>query len=145
MLTVTKSADFNPKLEVAGCFCEFDGKFLLLKREEEDPHDSKLGLPGGKLDKGETKEQAIIRETLEESGIDISKSIKFIKTTYVRYPEGDFIYHVFHAKLNNKPSVVISLEHSAYVWATPKEALEMDCMEDLYVCMNMVYPQTVGK
>jgi 8-oxo-dGTP diphosphatase len=145
MLTDTRPVDFNPKVEVVGCFCEFDGEFLLLKREENDPHDSKWALPGGKVDKGETLEQAILREVLEETGIDILGRVKFFKTMYERYPDGDYVYHIFHAKLNDNQSVTLSSEHSAYVSTSPKKALEMDIIEDLDVCINMVYLLESGK
>ena len=48
------------------------GKILTVSRKT-DPND--IGLPGGKVDLGEPFVDAAIRETLEETGYDISKTI----------------------------------------------------------------------
>lgn len=45
-----------------------DGKVLAVSRKYDL---SKFGLPGGKLDLGETPREAAIRETLEETGLAI--------------------------------------------------------------------------
>lgn len=55
------------KLAVCGILIE-DGKVLTVSRKDDH---SKLGLPGGKVDKGELPQAAIIRECLEETGIKV--------------------------------------------------------------------------
>jgi 8-oxo-dGTP pyrophosphatase MutT (NUDIX family) len=141
MLTEIKPLNFNPGFNVSGCFCEVKGEFLLLKRREEKSHADKWALPGGKEDEGETSKDAMLRENLEETGIDISDRVNFFKTVYEKYPEGDFVYNIFHAVLDTKPQVKLSVEHSDFVWVTPHKALQMDLIEDLNICINMLYPQ----
>lgn len=52
------------------------GRFLLLKRSAwEDNHKGAWVIPGGHVDKGETSEEAAIRELREESGINLQKLI----------------------------------------------------------------------
>lgn len=58
------------KAKTAVCvLLEKDGKFLSVSRKN-DPTD--FGLPGGKLDFGETLIQCAVREVKEETGYDLS-------------------------------------------------------------------------
>ncbi|MHA2004727.1 MAG: NUDIX domain-containing protein [Candidatus Thorarchaeota archaeon] len=49
-----------------------NGERLLLVRRGREPHKGRLALPGGFIEYGETVENAAIRETLEETGVQIS-------------------------------------------------------------------------
>ncbi len=55
---------------VAGAVLKKDGKFLLLQEAKESVR-GQWNLPAGKVDEGETIEQAAIREVKEESGYDV--------------------------------------------------------------------------
>jgi len=66
--------------------------------------------------------------------------IKYFKKTYVKYPNYDYIYHIYHKKLEEKPKIIINPEeHKEYVWKTPKEALQENFIQDLDVCIRMFY------
>lgn len=140
MLTEREPEGFNPGYNISGCFIEVNKEFLLLKRISEKAHGNKWALPGGKAEQGETAAEAAIRENSEETGIDISNRVSFFKTMYERYPEGDFVYHIFRALVDKKPNVVLSSEHSDFMWVSPFQALQMDLIEDLDVCINLLYP-----
>lgn len=47
------------------------GDALLLVKEHKDAAKDKLGLPGGKLEEGETLEACAVRECLEETGLHV--------------------------------------------------------------------------
>ena len=52
--------------------CEYDNKFLLLKVRSKSAHDAgKWEIPGGKVKKCEFFDEALKREYLEESGLEI--------------------------------------------------------------------------
>lgn len=89
----------------------FDGsKFLLLKRTKEDLWmPGRWGLPGGKIEKGETPEEAVIRETKEETGINIKSPRLF------HISEGRFHYYITNNFNTNE--VVLCNEHDDYQWA----------------------------
>nr|MBI5456093.1 NUDIX domain-containing protein [Candidatus Levybacteria bacterium] len=142
MIYEREPVGFSPdsNATVSGCFIESKGEFLLLKRQPEKSHPNKWALPGGKADGNETPQEAIVRESIEETEIDLSDRVKFFKTMYERYLEADFVYHIFHALLDKKPEVVLSPEHTDYKWVSPSKALQMDLIEDLDICINMVYP-----
>lgn len=57
---------------VSAIFRDFEGRILLARRRA----DSKYTTPGGKVEEGETIENALKRETLEESGIKIDSLVK---------------------------------------------------------------------
>jgi 8-oxo-dGTP diphosphatase len=47
-----------------------DGRLLLIQRGH-DPHRGSWSLPGGRVEAGESPEQAIVREVREETGLDV--------------------------------------------------------------------------
>lgn len=59
---------------VGGFIFSKDGKVLLGKNRQGGVYEDCYVVPGGGIDDGETKEQALAREMLEETGIDITQS-----------------------------------------------------------------------
>ena len=53
-----------------------DGKIVLIRRDHE-PFEGWLALPGGFVEMDETVEQAVVRETKEETGLD-TKIVRLI-------------------------------------------------------------------
>jgi 8-oxo-dGTP diphosphatase len=63
----------KPLLLVAACaLVDLDGKVLIARRPEGKKMAGLWEFPGGKLNPGETPEQALIRELKEELGIDVT-------------------------------------------------------------------------
>lgn len=63
----------KPLLLVAACaLVDVDGRVLLARRPEGKKMAGLWEFPGGKLNPGETPEQAVIRELKEELGIDVT-------------------------------------------------------------------------
>lgn len=56
---------------VGGFIFSLDGKVLLGKNRKGGVYEGSYVVPGGGVDDGETKEQALVREMLEETGIEI--------------------------------------------------------------------------
>lgn len=69
-----------------------NGKILLVKRNEPEVKGAHLKweFPGGKVDFGETPEQAVVREIREETGVTvrIKRLLPTIQTAYWDYPWG---------------------------------------------------------
>ena len=137
---------FKPCVEVATVYIEYDSQILLLHRQNNKSEGNKWGIPGGKVEKNETPLQAVIRETKEETGFDISnQAIETLKTVYVEYNEKNhFVYHAFSTQLQGNPgSVKINFdEHKGFTWVRPVDALKMNLLQDEDACiMKNYFPQ----
>ena len=60
----------NKKILVASVVLVNEGKYLLIQEKRSDIC-GLWNIPGGRVDSGETLEQAAIRETKEETGLDV--------------------------------------------------------------------------
>lgn len=137
------SPHFAPRIEVAALFIEHGNHILLLHRQENKSQGNLWGIPGGKLDKGETPLQAAIRETQEETGYDFSKQpIENLGTVYIEHNDKDhLIYHMFRTKLVGDPGdVKINFqEHKGFTWVTPQDGLKLDLIKDEDACFKLIY------
>lgn len=133
--------NFNSKFEIVSCFIEHNGKILLLHRQDHKPQGNTWGVPAGKVDSGEEARQAIIRETFEETSINLpSDEISYFKKIYIQHDGYDFIYHIFHLKLNELKEINIrETEHKNFTWISPIKALEMNLLPDTDACIKLFY------
>jgi 8-oxo-dGTP pyrophosphatase MutT (NUDIX family) len=133
--------NFVPSVEAVGCFVEYDGKILLMRRHQDKPYGGTWCVPGGKLDKNEDMIAGIVREAREEADLNInSSSLEYIKKTYLVYPSHHLIYHVFKVVLDTLPVIKLKLdEHTEYLWVTPVTALTMDLIPDEDYCIKQAY------
>ncbi len=133
--------NFNPKVEVAACFITVDENVLFMKRQPHRSEPCKWGIPGGKVEKGETAHQAVRREIKEETGLDLPHEVKHLGTVYIRYPEVDFIYHMYGHDLTDYPAeiVVDPVEHEEYRWMTLGDALKLPLIRGEDECIYLVY------
>ena len=65
----------SPSPAATVCFLRRNGKILLLRRAPGRIWAGRLNGPGGKIDAGETPEEAIVREVAEETGLHITDPI----------------------------------------------------------------------
>lgn len=143
MIFKEKPEMFNPIFEVACCHVNCNGKFLMLHRADHKSAGNKWGVPAGKIMPGESPLETAKRETKEETGIDIpAPSMEFRNTVYVRYPEYDFVYHIFQTEIQEIGEVLISKdEHKDFRWLTPNDALALgeSLVPDEDACIRLVY------
>ncbi len=139
MIFRERPADFAPRFEVGSCFIESDGEILLLLRQPQKPQGGTWGVPAGKV-RGNVKEETL-REITEETGIALElNDLEEHGTVFVRYPEYDFVYHMYRTVVSARPAVVTNpTEHQAADWVRPDLASARKLMEDLDWCIAEVY------
>ena len=93
-------------------------KFMICRRPPHKARGLLWEFVGGKVESGETKEQALIRECKEELAIIVSVGNKFCEVTH-EYPDITVHLTLFNATISE--GVPQKLEHVDIRWITPAE------------------------
>lgn len=134
--------DFNPQVEVACLFVEYQGQFLMLHRQDCKSQGNLWGVPAGKLDPYEQPLDAALRETKEETGMDLyHNEVNYVGKVFLKHPIGDLIFHMFKTEIASNPDLVKikSSEHKGFTWVTPEDALQMNLVLDQDTCIKHVF------
>ncbi|WP_333947489.1 (deoxy)nucleoside triphosphate pyrophosphohydrolase [Candidatus Liberibacter brunswickensis] len=84
------SVDLKKTLLVSSCTVfELSGKFLISHRPENKSYGGFWEFPGGKIENGETPEDALVRELFEELAIVVNPS-SLVPITFVSHPYDSF-------------------------------------------------------
>lgn len=116
---------------VVGALIVQDGKALLLQRHKnESVYPGMWELPSGKREFGETSEEALAREVLEETGLEVKIGQPFFVFDY-QLQKDDGIYDVTQINFlvhlrDSSQQVVLSKEHQAFEWITLEELEKFD-------------------
>ena len=110
--------------------CEYNNKILLLKLRSISAHDAcKWEIPGGKVKKNEFFDDALKREYMEETGleIEIDSLYNAIQKNYTACKTGESIKSIqLIMKVSVKTDEVqISDEHDMYGWFSKEEIMKM--------------------
>jgi 8-oxo-dGTP diphosphatase len=105
-----------------------DNKILVEKRKTSKRVDpGKICFPGGKIEKGETSEQALIRECKEEFGINITEYF-FIDQLFYKHEKVDFLLNYF--VVTKWEGKIKNLEAEKLLWIDKKNPKELDLNVD---------------
>ena len=104
-------------IEVVAALIWRDGKFLICQRPESKKRALLWEFVGGKVEVGETKEQALIRECQEELALEVVPSDVFMEVTHT-YPDVTVHLTLFNATAVGEPQ---RLEHNDIKWITVSE------------------------
>lgn len=139
MIFLEKPENFDSKFEVVSCFVEYDWEILLLLRQDHKSEPDTFWVPAWKVNLWENINDAILREIFEETWLEINE-ISYYKKVFVKYPNYDFEYHIFHTELDKLQNIKINIdEHKSYIWLSPKEALSERLILDEDECIRMFY------
>ncbi|NIS53641.1 MAG: NUDIX domain-containing protein [Phycisphaerae bacterium] len=114
-----------PEPTVAAIIMNKEFKILLIKSYKWK---NKYVLPGGHIEFGESMKEALKREILEETGLEIFdiKFISFFEYIFGEeyYKKSHFIFFNYHCKTTNS-EVSLNSEASEFEWVGPDKALEL--------------------
>ena len=113
------------RIEGVAAIIVFKNDILCVQRGESklDYISKKYEFPGGKLEPGETKQEAIKREILEELKMEIEVKEEFLTVNH-QYPDLHITMHSFICSCQN-PSLTLT-EHIAFKWLRKNELDELD-------------------
>lgn len=112
------------KRDVAAGLIMCDGLLLIAQRKHGKSLEYKWEFPGGKLEEGETLEECLRREMMEEMQLEVFVREPFVTSSY-DYDFGTIVLHSFWATCKSKDIPVV-LEHEQYKWVKPSDLTQYD-------------------
>lgn len=124
---------------VAALIYDEQRRFLICQRPAHKARGLLWEFVGGKVEPGETKAQALIRECREELGVTLRVGGVFMDVTHV-YPDLTVHLTLFEAAIAaGTPQL---LEHNDLRWITPDEIGQFDfCPADEEILKKLQEPQ----
>lgn len=118
-------------------------EILVVQRGEATDHPFKWEFPGGKLIRGETEEECIIREVEEELSMEI---VICTKLSEVEHDYGHKKIRLIPFICDTLDDMPILSEHIAYKWIEYKDLMTIDFSEaDIHVAGNYLERQKTEK
>lgn len=125
-----------------------NGEFLCIVRKDND----NLGIPAGAFERGETIVECIIRETKEETGLDIQNPVVIGMSTNpdletVIYPNGDRMQYFTIEFYTNQYSGILKqeTEEAKKVTFKPQSYISKLPLNEQNVFKSLEYFQRTGK
>ena len=103
---------------VAAVITNENNKILITQRNLKKSQGGLWEFPGGKIESGETKEQAIVREIKEELDVNI-RADQYIDEKVFNYPENDINLIAIKCSILN--GNIVLKEHEDAKWVTSDE------------------------
>jgi len=119
MMELRKLVGHRPLIMVGATMLLINSENKLLMMKRSDNHF--WGVPGGALEIGETLEECVKRETLEETGIHVEQMELFgiysgeeLHYTYPNKDEVFIVSAVYLSRLDKEPIILNLEEHTAF-------------------------------
>lgn len=113
------------KIEVVAGIIYFENEILCVQRSKNKYSyiSEKFEFPGGKIEIGESKKEALNRELIEE--LNISPKINDLYLTVIhQYPDFELTMHSFICEVKSKE--IILNEHIDYKWLKITDIAKLD-------------------
>ena len=113
-------------MDVVAAVIKKNDQYLIVQRNKHKHLGLKWEFPGGKVDEGESFEEALHREIKEELDLKISIDKKIAKQAY-RDDKIDILLHYYECTLLTEE--IVLYEHEDYKWVYSKEMDNYDLAE----------------
>ena len=122
--------------EVVAALIWQDEKFMICQRPSHKARGLLWEFVGGKVESGETKEEALVRECKEELAVTVAVSDVFMEVVH-EYPDITVHLTLFNASIAD--GVPQKLEHNDIKWITPHEISMFDfCPADKEILERII-------
>lgn len=108
------------RIVVAAVIERSDRRFLIGQRRRNDTSPLKWEFPGGKVEKGETPEEALARELREELAAILSRCVEIGRTRHKYASTADELEIRFYAA-SIEPNEITPRSFEQTAWVLPKE------------------------
>lgn len=123
-------------VEVAAALIWNGNKFMICQRPAHKGNGLLWEFVGGKAEKGETLQDALIRECREELDITVSVGDEFIDVVH-QYPDIKVHLTVFNAQIES--GIPKLIEHNDLKWITPDEIPDYEfCKADKVILEKII-------
>ena len=109
--------------DVVAAIIKKDNLYLVAQRNRDKHMGLKWEFPGGKVDPGETLQEALVREIYEELNIDINIHEKLAEK---RYKDNEINISLHYFLCTIKDGVINLNEHEAMAWANKENFNQYD-------------------
>ena len=122
-------------VEVVAALIWDEGRFMICQRPAHKARGLLWEFVGGKVEPGETKADALVRECREELAITLNVGEIFMDVTH-EYPDLTVHLTLFHANIAD--GVPQKLEHNDIRWIMPREVDQYDfCPADVEILQKI--------
>ena len=136
----------TPVATVGAIIYNSQNQVLMIKTEKWS---NKWGIPGGKIEYGESSESALRREITEETNLTIS-NINFVLAqdsinSNEFFKPAHFILLNYTCTTSGKENVILNEEAQEYCWVSETEALKMELNQPTKVLLNIIHSRKNNK
>jgi|LSQX01.2.fsa_nt_gb 8-oxo-dGTP diphosphatase len=112
-----------------------EGKVLICQRPSHKARALLWEFPGGKVEMGESHQQALIRECEEELGVRLQVGALYTQVSH-EYPDIHVRLSLYHARVLG--GSLQRLEHAAFAWEKPENLMAYNfCPADTDIISTM--------
>jgi len=141
MRGVNASSGPESPRKVAAALIEKEGRVLIARRKKGDPSAGRWEFPGGKIEQGETPEEGLRREILEELDVEVEVGAFLGAFPFGTAPR-PMELRVYRTRILS--GTVRRNEHDRTRWVEPEDLRRFDLTEPDRMAVERLFPGMPG-